>query len=168
MGSHVTPEVVPISRPRTRANAVVAVETPTAALDLCTLGHIDYSDAFIVTRHDGVHRTGEQWARAVLEGAPPRLRRRLRYGWFGLGLKLGSTRSPERVLGWPLRHSSDEYALLGASSRIGLPAQLLFAPQADGMLFATFVRHRNPAARAVWAVVTRRHRRVVRYLLERA
>ena len=92
----------------------------------------------------------------------------LRRGWFTLGLKLGSTRSNRHVLGWEVRRSTDDLALLGVASRIGMPAQLLFRRQGQTLFFATFVQHGNLIARAMWAGVEPMHRPVVRRVLERA
>jgi hypothetical protein len=111
---------------------------------------------------------GEQWARAILENAPIIMRRALRWGWFVLGLRLGSIRSARFVLGWEVRRSTTDVALLGASSRLGLPAELLSKRQQQAPLFATFAQQENHIERAVWAGVVPVHRLVVRYLLERA
>jgi hypothetical protein len=67
-----------------------------------------------------------------------------------------------------VRRSTPDVALLGASSRLGLPAELLCKRQQHTLLFATFVQQENQIARAVWAGVAPVHRPVVRYLLERA
>jgi hypothetical protein len=104
----------------------------------------------------------------MLEDAPPRARRTLPWGWFALGLKQGSPQSHRHVLGWEVRRSTRDYALLGADSRLGMPAELLFKREASGFLFATFVQHDNPAWRAVWVGLGPYHRKVVRGLLERA
>jgi hypothetical protein len=64
-------------------------------------------------------------ARAILEDAPIIMRRVLRWGGFALGLYLGPTRSDRLVLDWELRRSTPYSALLAASSRLGLPAELL-------------------------------------------
>jgi hypothetical protein len=144
------------------------VAVPPAARALSTLSHVEYEDAFLVESGPSQDRTGEQWARAILEDAPILMRRRLRWGWFALGLKLGSTRSNRFVLGWEVRRSTPDFALLAASSRLGLPAELLFQRQQHTLLFATFVQQQNPIARAVWAAVAPVHRQVVPYLLERA
>ena len=58
--------------------------------------------------------------------------------------------------------------LLGAESRVGMPGELLFALRPEGLHFATFVHHRTPATRAVWAAVERTHVRIVLGLLDRA
>jgi hypothetical protein len=49
-----------------------------------------------------------------------------------------------------------------------LPAELLGKRQQQALLVATFAQQENQIARAVWAGVEPVHRRVVRYLLERA
>jgi hypothetical protein len=144
------------------------VELPAEARALSTLPRIDYHDAFLVEAGRGQGRTAEQWARAVLEGAPPATRKALSRGWFALGLRLGPVRSEQRVLGWELRRSTPDAALLGAAGRLGLAGELLFLRQQDTLLFATFVRLGNPAARAVWAGISPRHRQIVAGLLEQA
>ena len=144
------------------------VAVPPAARTLSTLAHIDYEDAFLVEIGPAQDWTGGQWARAILEDAPIIMRRALRWGWFALGLRLGSTRSDRFVLGWEVRAALPDFALLGASSRLGLLAELLGKRQQQALLVATFVQQENHIARAVWAGVAPVRRLVVRYLLERA
>ncbi len=144
------------------------VAVPPEARALSSLARVDYADTYVVDTGPARTRSGEQWSRAVLEDAPAVMRRKLRYGWFALGLKLGSTRSDRRVLGWEIRHSTPELVLLAAGSRVGLPAELLFKREDDTLLAATFVQKRNPIARVMWAAVERRHQQVVPYLLDRA
>jgi hypothetical protein len=106
---------------------------PPAARALSTLSEVDYEDAFLVetgTTHD---RTGEQWTRAILEDAPVIIGSALRWGWSALALQLGSTGSDGLVLGWELRRSTPDFALLGANSSIGMPAELLFKRQQHGV-----------------------------------
>jgi hypothetical protein len=56
---------------------VQQVAVPSAARVLSTLSRIDYADAFLVDVGATQERTAEQWARAVLEGAPASVRRTL-------------------------------------------------------------------------------------------
>jgi hypothetical protein len=144
------------------------VDVPEEARALTTLSSVDYADCFLVDARSGGERSGEEWARATLEGAPPALRRNLRRGWAALGLKLDRGGSDRSVLGWALRHGDTDFALLAAGSRIGMPAELLFKPEGDTLLFATFVQQRNPVAKAIWAAVEPGHRRVVPHVLGRA
>jgi hypothetical protein len=144
------------------------VAVPPAARALSTLSHIDYEDAFLVETCFAQDRTSEQWARAMLEEAPTIMRRALPWAWSALGLRLGPTRSDRFVLGWELRRSTPDVALLAARSRLGATAELLFERQQRTLLFATFVQKENYIARPVWAGVAPVHRQVVRYLLAHA
>ena len=49
-----------------------------------------------------------------------------------------------------------------------MPGELLFKRERDALLFATFVQHDNPVARAVWAGVEPVHVPIVRRVLEHA
>ena len=144
------------------------VTPPPAARALSTLCRVDYEDAFLVETGPAQDRTGEQWARAILEDAPMSTRNALSRGWSALGLRLGSTQSDRFVLGWEVRRSTPDVALLGASGRLGLSGELLFECQQHTLLFATFVQLENRIARALWAGIAPRHRQVVRDLLEQA
>ena len=144
------------------------IAVPPAARRRSTLPRVDYADAFLLETGAAQDRTGEQWARAILDDLPAIARRNLRWGWFALGLKLGGAGSDRSVLGWEVRRSTADFALLGAGSRLGMPAELLFEPHQEALLFATFVQQENPLARAVWAPVGPYHRQVVPRILERA
>lgn len=145
--------------------AVRQIPVPAAARARSTLPAIDYADAFLVETGATDGRTAKEWARAILEGAPAALRRSLRSGWRALGLRHGPTGRPGYVLGWKVRRRTPDLVLLGATSRTGMPAELLFEREPERILFCTFVRHENAAARAVWARVELGHPAVVRYLL---
>jgi hypothetical protein len=123
------------------------------------LSRVDYADAFVVENGRAQDRTAEQWARAIFEDAPMRMGLPVRWAWLAQGLKLGSARSDRLVFGWELRRSTPDFALLGADSRIGMPAEILFMRQQDSLLVAVFVQHDNHIARAVWAGVRPVHRR---------
>jgi hypothetical protein len=144
------------------------VTLPSGARALSTLSHVDYEDAFLMETGPARDRTGEQWARAILDDAPMSTRNALSRGWSALGLRLRSTQSDRFVLGWEVRRSTPDVALLGASGRLGLSGELLFARQQHTLLFATFVQLENRIARARWTGIAPRHRHVVRDLLEQA
>ena len=144
-------------------HTVSQISLPEDVRRLSTLSRIDYEDAFAVTAD--VERAPVEWVRAVVQDAPPRVRRRLWLGWTALGLKLGPPWSSDRVLGWKVEHSDPAYVLLAADSWLGLRGRLLFRSEPDGLLFATFVQLTNPAVRALWAAITPRHQQVVRSLL---
>jgi hypothetical protein len=141
---------------------------PPAARARCTLAHIDYEDAFRAEAFPAQDRTGEQWARAMLESASQRTRSELSRGWSALGLRLDCAPPDRSVLGWEIRHSTPDFVLLGARGRLGLSGELLFERQPHGLVYATFVQLDNRVARALWTRIEARHRRVVRDLIERA
>ena len=153
-------------QPRTTTPTVSQISPPEDARALSTLSRIDYADAFAITAD--VERTPQQWMRAVVQDAPPQVRRRLWLGWIALGLRLGPPWSSSRVLGWKVQHSDSDFVLLAANSWLGLRGRLLFRAEPDGLLFATFVQLTNPAAGALWATITPRHQHVVRSLLTHA
>jgi hypothetical protein len=144
------------------------VQVPAAARRLSTLARLDYADAFVVDTRRAQDRTPEQWARAVLEDAPVVVRGALRGTWSALGFQLGPPGSDRHVLGWEVRRGTVDFVLLGARSRIGMPAELLLERRQQTLLFCTFVQKKNPLARAAWAGTEPGHRPVVRYVLEQA
>jgi hypothetical protein len=99
--------------------SVRQIAVPPAARRISTLGHIDYEDAFVFDTDAARDRTPEQWARLTLEDAPLAIRTALRSGWSALGLQGRPTRSGEAVLGWEVRYSTADFALLGAASSSG-------------------------------------------------
>jgi hypothetical protein len=145
------------------ALCVRQVAVPSGARALSTLAHIDYADAFVLETGPGPVWSPEQWARAILEGAPLAVRIKLLVGWSLIGLKVGRSWSGRSVLGWQVRRSSPE-----SDSHIGMPGELLFKLERDALLFATFVQHDNLVARAVWALVEPQHVPVVRSVLAQA
>jgi hypothetical protein len=142
-------------------SSVRQIPVPDEASALSTLSRIDYADAFVAPTHSVNDQTAEQWLRAVLETAPASARATLVSGWSALGLKLGSG----GILGWTVRQSEADHVLVGAESRIGMPAELLLMRQQDTILFCTFVQHANAAARALWAGVEPVHLPIVRRVL---
>lgn len=133
-----------------------------------TLDRADYEDAFIVDVGSARTRTAGQWMRAVLEEAPTKIRVQLLAGWTALGLKLSLPGSDGAILGWRVRSEDDDLVLLGADSRIGMPAELILRRDGHELLFATLVRQENPVARAMWASIEATHVRTVRTILELA
>jgi hypothetical protein len=151
-----------------RSSAVEArrVAVPADARTLSTLTRIDYEDAFVIEAGGARERTSEQWARAVLEDASTALRLAARVAWLAIALRLGSSPTDQYVLGWRVRRRTPEFTLLGASSPFGLEGELLFRPQEQSLLYATFVQQKNVVMRAVWTLVEPGHRQFVRQLLE--
>jgi hypothetical protein len=141
------------------------VALPPAARALSAHRRVDYEDAFLVDAGPAQELSGEQWARVILEGAPPVVRGALRWGWLSLGLRLGSTQDDQRVLGWEVRRSTADHALLAARSPLGIDAELLLEPRRARLLFATMLHLKTPIAHAVWAGITPGHQQTVRHVL---
>jgi Protein of unknown function (DUF2867) len=144
------------------------VTLPPCTRALSTFARVDYQDAFVVATGPEQDRTAEQWARVLLEDAPASTRSSLSRGWSRLGLRLGSAPPDRSVLGWEIRRSTPDVALLGAEGRFGLSGELLFERRPRTLLCATFVHLENPVARGLWTAIESRHRQVVRDLLEQA
>jgi hypothetical protein len=144
------------------------IDVPPEARELSTLDRVDYADAFVVDTEGAPDRSAEEWARAVLEDAPAATRATLQSGWTTLGLKIDLGGSADSILGWPIRERSPDVVLLGADSRVGMPAQLLVKVEPDTVLFCTFVQHDNPAVRVAWAAVEPVHVPIVRRILAQA
>jgi hypothetical protein len=144
------------------------VPLPPDARMLTTLSRVDYTDGFVLETDRAEDRTGEEWVRAMVEDAPAPTRRTLRRTWRALGVRLGSTDDDRLVLGWTVRRSTPDFALLAARSLIGMEAEVLCKREPRALRVATFMKLKNPIARAVWAVVSPEHRKMVRHLLKEA
>ncbi len=102
----------------------------------------------------------------MLEGRPLPIRSALAGRLDLARLKLGSDPAERFVLGWELRRSTGDHARLGAASRVGMPAELLFLRRPEGLVLATLVRQETTVARTMWAAVAPLHRQVVPYILD--
>jgi hypothetical protein len=153
----------------TAATSVREIPTlPDDVRSLTTLGTTaGYTDTFLVDV-PATERSAEAWSRLILEGAPAPLRASLPPGWASLGLRHGPLDSEDHVLGWPIRDRTEDHLLLGAESRLGMEAELLFARWEGGLVFATVIRFDRAATRVLWAGIERPHKRVVRTLLHHA
>ncbi|MGX9791848.1 hypothetical protein [Mycobacterium sp. MMS18-G62] len=144
------------------------IAMPEAARALCTLSRIDYEDAFLLEADAAQEPTASDWLKAVLEDAPIAVKAKLMLGWSAIGLIPTLNRSTDSVLGWEIRSRTPDFVLLGRSSLIGMPGELLFKRESNGLLFATFVQHDNPIARTIWAATEPQHVPIVHDLLEQA
>jgi hypothetical protein len=144
------------------------VAVTSEARALCSLSRIDYEDAFLVEVDAAQQWTVGDWLRAMLEDAPVAVKAKLLLGWSAIGLRPALNISRGTVLGWEIRTSTPDFVLLGRSSLIGMPGELLFKRERNGLLFATFVRQDNRIARAIWAATEPQHVPIVHDLLEHA
>jgi hypothetical protein len=144
------------------------IEVPPAAQSSSTLPRIDYAYSFLVVTRQRRQRTAWQWARRVLEDAPPDTRHAMQLGWAALGLQLGPERSERHLLGWEVRRDRPDEVLLGAISSLGLEGELLFQRLPNALLYATLVQLNSSGAHALWARTEPAHREIVLQLLTRA
>jgi len=136
---------------------------------MSALSRVDYSDAFVMDVDADDPRTPLEWMREILDRAPDWFRTSAPRTWRALGLKHVKVGTPGSVLGWPVKRESDDYVVLGADSRLGMPAELHLWRGAPGQLvFATLIKHANPLMRFVWRPIIGPHQRIVAQLLERA
>jgi hypothetical protein len=66
---------------------VEQIAVPNAARNLSSLPRIDYADAFRIHGVPSRGRTGEQWARAVMEATPGAVKAKLLSGWLAPGAR---------------------------------------------------------------------------------
>lgn len=147
---------------------VQQVALPAESRSRATLPRLDYTDSFLIATKRVHELTAEQWARRMLEGAPPYWQHALPRGWRTLGLEHDPASSAESILGWPVAHRTDDCVLLSASGHRGISGELLFERRPDGLLFATFIHQHNWAARVEWSAIALPHRQIVAYLLKHA
>ena len=145
---------------------VTQIDPPPEVRILSTLSSVDYADAFLVQGDGLPDWSARRWAGAVLEEPSAEMRAKLSSGWAALGLK--SVTTADSVSGWAVRRADTDSLVIGRRSRIGMPGELLFATRPDGLVFATFIRHRSAVTRSLWAAVRAGHVHTVQALLERA
>jgi Protein of unknown function (DUF2867) len=144
------------------------VEVPAAMQTRPDAPQSGYASAFELSVGAKRFLTPEQWARATFESAPVAVRAFLAAAWkYGLWLRLGARASPDHVLGWLIASSGPESITLEARSRL-MVAQNIVAVTDSTVVLATLVHFTGRTGRALWAVATPIHNRVIPYLLERA
>jgi hypothetical protein len=147
---------------------VCQVAVPAEARELCSLSRIDYEDGFLVEVDSAQEHTAMEWVKAILQGAPLSVRGKLLLGWSAIGLVPTLTMPGQSVLGWKILTNTPDVVLLGRTSLIGMPGQLLFMREPAGLLFGTFVQQDNRIARAIWAATEPQHVPIVGNLLTHA
>ena len=127
----------------------------------------DYADAFEIVTADADERSAEEFARAVLDGAP------LAAYWtvwlvhnHVLRFKLGPRRSPEHVLGWTVTHNEPDAFRIEASGPL-IEAVIVGRGWDDRRRVTTAVYFRQRfLARMLMPVVAPVHRAIAAHLLE--
>jgi hypothetical protein len=128
----------------------------------------DYADAFEIDLSRTDHRSPEQVFRHALRdaswlrGLVPIVHRAV------LRFRLGTQRSPDRILGWRVAFSGDEVIRLEAEGPL-MRGVIVGRRTATTAVLTTFLFYERAAlARAIWTAVGPVHRRVAPYLLKRA
>jgi hypothetical protein len=154
---------------RTATGRRWAIEVPVRA-DVRALARfpaIDYADNF-EAETGGAARTAEQWARAILEGAPVGMRTFLVRTWPLFGVRLGPLHTGGYVLGWRIVKNTPEFAVLQVRSAAGITVRLVVRAGAGRVLAGTFVRCEGLPGRVLWFAIAPIHRLVISRLLGEA
>jgi hypothetical protein len=144
-------------------------DVPEPIRSLGGLADPDYLDLFTATTNEASVKTAEDWARAVLEGAPYYIR----LGVFGvawpllLGLRLGPGRSPDYIAGWKIADRGDSWLRIEAASWM-MTASLVFKVDEAQLSWASFARYDRRVAALVWPAGSIVHRKVGFALMRRA
>jgi hypothetical protein len=128
----------------------------------------DYADAFEIEVPASDAWTAEQWARHVVEGAPPAVRRTIVFAHrFVLGLRLAPASSPDHVLGWDIEENRPGVLRLAAASPF-MRAEIVARRLERSRIRLTTLGHytRPVPGRLIWVAVGPVHRRFAPYLLE--
>jgi hypothetical protein len=125
----------------------------------------DYADVFTLLTSRATDRSGEAWARTVLEQTPigrsaPRL-------WRALGLRLGPGPSPDHVQGWRIAARGGDWIRLEATSWL-MTANAVIHLEEGRLSVALFVRYERAIAALIWPPVSLMHRRAVPAMLRQA
>jgi hypothetical protein len=146
----------------------VEIALPAAVTQLRLLDRVDYQDAFRIDT--SLHRSPEQWMRAVVEGAP----RWFQLPWIhllGKGIlraEIGPMDAPGYVLGWKVLIARPEVFAVGLDSPNGLLARLITVTPPGQAVFATQIRLDAIRVRMLWPAIRSGHRYFAPYLLNRA
>ena len=125
----------------------------------------DYADVFTVLTSRATDRSGEAWARAVLEHTP--IGRSAPRVWRALGLRLGPGSSPDHVQGWRIAARGDDWIRLEATSWF-MTAHAVIHLEDGRLSLALFLRYERAIAALIWPPVSLMHRRGVPAMLRQA
>lgn len=117
----------------------------------------DYAVAFRLEAPAGRTAPAEQWARGVFQDPPAFVRLGLQFGWrVPLRLRLGSSKSPDTVAGWPITESTPVKCLMRADSPLMVASN---SAEVDdvGVLWITVVNYRSRLGRILWSLAAPIH-----------
>lgn len=139
---------------------VGVADAPAAVRARATVDDPAYLDHYVLATDAGPW-TAEQWARTMFEDVAGA---RAQATWRTLMLRLDPRPSPDRVAGWRLDGSGDDWVRLHAEAWWGR-AQLIVRHGDGHLALTTVMAYDHPAARAIWGAASAVHRRVVPGLL---
>jgi hypothetical protein len=125
----------------------------------------DYADVFTLLTSHATERSGEAWARAVLEQTP--IGRSAPRVWRALGLRLGPPSSPHHVQGWQIADRGEGWIRLETRSW-SMTAHAVVHAEEGRLSLALFLRFYRAVAALIWLPVGRLHRRGVPPMLRQA
>ena len=147
-------------------SAVTRVEVPDLAR-IVDLERVDYADAFSVATETDL--APEQWLRLFLEKSPLLVRLPVMGLFLAAGARLSWPLSSEdRTLGWRITSSTADQCVASMNVRVGLKARLVALTSTGRVDIVTAVQLDTEAARRIWVVGQRLHRRVDRIFLANA
>ncbi len=125
----------------------------------------DYATAFAAHVVDAGTSSAEQWARRILEDAPPILRWFVFIGWkFVLRLRLAPRGAPGAVAGWTITRTTPDSITLEVKSSL-VTARKVLNVEANRLTLTTYVWYERSAGRVVWAAIAPVHHRIEPLLL---
>lgn len=95
------------------------VPVPARVMALNLLDRVDYADAFIAKNVPS--RTPEEWARIIVHNASPLVREFVCRAHQILRLRVERSDSPEKLMGWTIRHRGAQQCVLGAEGALVTP-----------------------------------------------
>jgi hypothetical protein len=131
------------------------------------LGRADYVDAFAVRRQPGDTRSPETLTRAALEAAPNAAQVIFRTAWAVLGFRLGPQGSPAHIRGWRILRSDPTLVEIATEGR-RVTSHIVVRNTRGEIVTTTFLAWRGSIIRPIWAVLAPMHRRMARFLIDRA
>jgi hypothetical protein len=150
--------------PRVRRRAVMADEP------LADSRGYDYADAFEASLPPGDSHPAEYFFRVGLQQAPRAV------AWvvvavhrYLLRFRLGPLAAPDRLLGWRIDKLEPDVVKLEASGPLMRATLIGRKVEPASVTLTTYVFYQRPiVARIIWTLVAPLHRRVARFLMQRA
>jgi hypothetical protein len=131
--------------------SVQATIVPADIVELAALEPVHYQEAF--TFSATVERSPEDWARLILEDAPPTDRAKMLRTWCTLGVGLAAPGTAGQVLGWRIRHNGPDAIVLGMRAAVGVTARIILHAEPQNVVQAMLIRFDRLIAWPIWAMI---------------